>query len=103
MITLRVEPHLFGSLRLAFERTADDAPLDETVLDRVRTAIAEADAAALPGVSVILMLQTRDELSALQACWEVGGEGDPDVTDDRWQAINALIAQAAQSHLPERR
>jgi hypothetical protein len=33
-------------------------------------------------------------LDALTACFEVGGELHPDVTDDQWDSILALVEQA---------
>jgi hypothetical protein len=95
MITLRIQPHLFAALRTGFEAAAtDDAPIETELLDRVRIALTEAGAAALPGLQVLLTLGAVDELDALAACCEVGGEMHPDVTDDQWGSILALVKQA---------
>jgi hypothetical protein len=36
------------------------------------------------------------ELDTLAAGFEVGGEGHPDVTDNQWYSLVALIEQATQ-------
>jgi hypothetical protein len=103
MITLRIPPHLLAPLHDAFDGAAEAVedfehpPVDLEDVARVRAAFAEAKAAALPGLPVIIELQSGAELFTLQACWEVGGEGAPGVTDDAWDEINALIEAAAQS------
>ena len=98
MITLRLEPQQFAALRTGFDAAASDpdAPIDPTLIAGVQSALAEAKATALPGLPVLVTLQSTDELDALAACFEVGGEGHPDVTDDQWYSIVALIEQAAQ-------
>jgi hypothetical protein len=45
-------------------------------------------------------LESTDELYALGDCFAVGGEGHPHVTDAQWDAINALIDQAARAAGP---
>ena len=95
MIAMRIEPHLFRLLRDAFDSAADEARFDQLYVQRVREALTQADATAVPGLRVLLALPSGAELFALQACSEVGGEGSPDVSDDVWEAINTLIAQAA--------
>jgi hypothetical protein len=49
----------------------------------VRLALTEASATELAGRSVLLPLGSVDEVNALTACCEVGGELHPDVTDDQ--------------------
>jgi hypothetical protein len=96
MITLRWESQQFVALRTGFGAAASDpdAPIDQTFLSNVQSALAEAKAKALPGLPVMLMLQSTDELDALAACFEVGGEGHPDITDDQWYSLMALIERA---------
>ena len=98
MITLRLEPQQFAALRTGFDAAASDpdAPIDPTLIAGVQSALAEAKATALPGLPVLVTLRSTDELDALAACFEVGGEGHPDVSDDQWYSIVALIEQAAQ-------
>ena len=98
MITLRLESQQFAALRTGFDAAASDpdAPVDPTLIAGVQSALAEARATALPGLPVLVTLQSPDELNALAACFEVGGEGHPDVTDDQWDSIVALVEQAAQ-------
>ena len=95
MLTLCIQPHLFATLRAGFEAAAtEDAPIDLELLNRVRVALTEASVTALPGLPVLVSLRSDDELNALTACFEVGGELHPDVTDDQWASILALIEQA---------
>jgi hypothetical protein len=56
--------------------------------------MAEVIVNSLPRLPVLLTLGSADELNALIACFEVGGELHPDVTDDQWDSILALIGQA---------
>ena len=99
MITLRLEPQQFAALHAGFDAAAGDpdAPIDVSLLARVRTALADAKNTALPGLPILVMLKSTDELAVLAACFEVGGEGHADVTDDHWDSIVALIEQAARS------
>jgi hypothetical protein len=46
------------------------------------------------------MLESIADLYALGDCFAVGGEGHPRVTDAQWDAINALIDQAARATAP---
>ena len=95
MVTLHIQPHLFAALRTGFEAAAsDDAPIESELINRVRVALTEASATALPGLPVLVTLGSANELSALSACFEVGGELHPDVTDDQWDSIVALVEQA---------
>jgi hypothetical protein len=98
MITLRLESQQLAALRAGFDAAAGDpdAPIDVSLLARVRNALTEAKATALPGLPILVMLKSSDELAALSACFEVGGEGHADVTDDHWDTITALIEQAAR-------
>lgn len=96
MITFRIPPHLFLLLRSGFDAGAcDDAPLDSRLLAKVRAALIEADVASMPGLPVILTLETADELQVLIACFEVGSETDPFVSDDQYIAIQTVLEQAA--------
>jgi hypothetical protein len=61
----------------------------------IRSALAEAKATALPGLPIIITLQSADELAALVASFEVGGEDNPNVSEGHWDSIMALIEQAA--------
>ena len=98
MPTLRIEQHLFTALRASFETAAsDDAPIDHELLCRVRAALTEAGGAALPGLPILVTLDSADELDVLSACFEVGGECHPDMTDDQWTSILALIDQVRRS------
>ena len=91
MITLRLEAQQFAALHTGFDAAASDpdAPVDPTLIAGVQSAFAEAKATALPGLPVLVTLQSLDELNALAACFEVGGEGHPDVTDDQWDSIRS--------------
>ena len=97
MITLRIDPPQFTALHAGFNAAADDpdAPIDVSLLARVRIALTEAKASALPGLPILVSLKSTDELAALSACFEVGGEGHAGVTDDQWYSVVALIEQAA--------
>ena len=96
MVTLCIKPHLFAVVRASFEAASpDDARIESKLLDRVRMALTEANATALPGLPVLLMLASPDELDVLAGCFEVGAELHPGVTADQWDAILALIDQAA--------
>ena len=96
MVTLRIPPHLFALLRSGFDAGAcDDAPLDSRLLSKVRAALIEAGVAATPGLPVILTLETGDELQSLTACFEVGSETNPGVTDDQYLAVQTVLEQAA--------
>ena len=98
MPLLRVEPHLFAMLREGFAVAAGDpqAPLDPALLNAVLHALARAEAAQLPGASIVVAL-TAAELAVLAACFEVGSEGLDSIRDDEWDAIRALLAQAARA------
>ena len=98
MITLRMEPQQFTALCISFNTVADDieAPFDPSLLADVKSRLAEAKATALPGLPVLVTLQSTGELDALEACFEVGGECHPDITDAQWDSLVALIEQAAQ-------
>jgi hypothetical protein len=104
MITLRIEPLLFSALRAGFEAAACDvdAPISPKVLSRLRPALAAAAATAPRGRSILVMLESIADLYALGDCFAVGGEGHPRVTDAQWDAINALIDQAASATAPSR-
>lgn len=68
------------------------------------SALDEAKATALPGLPILITLQSADELAALVACFEVGGEDNPNVSEGQWESVLALIEQAArtkQSHSAE--
>lgn len=99
---LRLEPHLFVVLRRAFDSATDgieDWELPPVPLDVVavlRTKLAEAEATALPGLSIVLALSPA-EIEVLSACFSVGGEGDPAVSDDQYEAILAMLGQSARS------
>jgi hypothetical protein len=97
LITLRIEPQQSAALRTGFDAAASDpdAPIDPTLIAGVQSALAEAIATAIPGLPVLVTLESRDELAALSACFEVGGECHPDVTDDQWYSVVAMIEQAA--------
>jgi hypothetical protein len=41
--------------------------------------------------------QSADELAALVACFEVGGEDNPNVSEGQWESVLALIEQAART------
>jgi hypothetical protein len=98
MITIRLEPQQFTALRTGFDAAASDpdAPIDPTLIADVQSALAEARATALPGLPVLVTLQSTAELDTLGVCFEVGGEGHPGVTDDQLDSIVALVEQAAQ-------
>jgi hypothetical protein len=98
MITLRLESPQFDALCAGFEVAAGDpdAPIDVSLLAHVRTALAEAQATAMPGLPMLVTLQSISELAALAACFEVGGEGHASVTDDQWYSVLALIEQVVQ-------
>jgi hypothetical protein len=96
MITLRVPAHLFGVLRSGFEAGAcDDAPLDPKLIGKLRATLIEADVTSMPGLPVLLTLESDFELQALTACFEVGSETDADVTDDQWLSVKNLMEQAS--------
>ena len=99
MITIRMDAQQFRALCAGFHTASDDpdAPIDRTLLMNVRTALAEASATALPGLPILVMLQSTGDLAALAACFEVGGDGHPDVADDQWHSVLALIEQASHS------
>jgi hypothetical protein len=96
-----VEPHLFAALRSGFDAAArDDAPVDQVALSCVRTAIDEAAVGSMPGLPIILRLRTGRQLNVLSDCFEVGGECHPAITDFQWDAITALLEQAARATAP---
>jgi hypothetical protein len=99
MITIRVEAQQFRALCAGFHTAADDpdALIDRARLMNVRAALADASATALPGLPILVMLQSTGDLAALAACFEVGGDGHPDVADDQWDSVLALIEQASRS------
>jgi len=98
MVTLCIEPHLFTALRAGFDAAVpDDARIKSELLDRVRTGLTEASATALPGLPVVVTLASPNELDVLAVCFEVGAELHPGVTADQWDAIQAMIEQAARS------
>jgi hypothetical protein len=105
MITLRMEPQQFTALCAGFDAADDpDAPIDPSLLAQVRSALDEAKTTALPGLPILITLQSADELAALVACFEVGGEDNPNVSEGQWESVLALIEQAArtkQSHSAE--
>ena len=87
MITLRMEPQQFAALCAGFDAADDpDAPIDPTLLAHVRSALAEAKSTALPGLPILVVLQSAAELATLGACFDVGGEDNPNVTDDQWDS-----------------
>ena len=100
MITLRVEPSL-SSARAGFEAAVcnDDAPIKpHCSLGCGRPGCRSCHGAsrqADPG-------EARIDRRAvpLGDCFAVGGEGHPHVTDAQWDAINALIDQAARAAGP---
>ena len=94
MVTLCVPSHLFSALQFGFDAVCDDGLIEQDMVRGVRAAFADALDTSMPGLSVILNLQSADELYALADCVEVGGKGHPDVTDDQWKAIVALIDEA---------
>jgi hypothetical protein len=97
VITLRLPLYLFIALRAGFEvADDDDAPVNTDALRRVRLALAEAAATTPPGLPTMLTLESEEDLLVLSACWEVGGEDHPSVTEDQWNSINTLISQAGR-------
>jgi len=95
MVTFRIPPHLFSVLRKGFDAASDEAPLDSELLGAVSTALVQAGVASMPGLPVILTLETAEELQVLTACFEVGSEADPDVTDDQYLGVQTVLEQAA--------
>ncbi len=97
MPVLRLPPHLLAPLCDGFAAAAGDpqAPLDALLLAAVRGALARAEAAQRPGLPVVVPL-TAPELAVLAACFEVGAEGLDSVGDAQWDAILALLEQAAR-------
>jgi hypothetical protein len=91
MVTLRIPSHLFSALRSGFNAVCDDGLVGHDMVSGVRAAFAAALDASMPGLPIILKLQSADELYALADCVEVGGKGHSAVTDDQWKAIVALI------------
>jgi hypothetical protein len=67
MITLRMESQQFVALHTGFNAAASDpdAPIDPTLITGVQSALAEAKATALPGLPVLVTLQSHNELNAL--------------------------------------
>jgi hypothetical protein len=97
MITLRMEPQQFTALCAGFDAADDpDAPIDPSLLAQVRSALDEAKATALPGLPILITLQSADELAALVACFEVGGEDNPNVSEGQWESVLALIERTAR-------
>jgi hypothetical protein len=97
MIVFSIGPPLFSALRAGFEAAAYavDAPISPQLLSRLQPALADATAKSRRGRPILVMLESTAELYALGDCFAVGGEGHPDVTADQWDAINALIDEAA--------
>lgn len=96
MITLRIPAHLFGVLRSGFEAWAsDEAPIDVELLRMLPANLIEANATAMPGLPVLLTLDSAYELHALMACFEVGSESTPNVTDDQWPSVQTLFRSDA--------
>jgi|HubBroStandDraft_5_1064220.scaffolds.fasta_scaffold1063030_2 hypothetical protein len=95
MLTLRFAPHLFAALRAGFEAGAgDDVPLEQEQVAGLRLALAEAAAGAVPGLPIIVTLESVYELYALADCFEIGAEVSAEVSVDQRQSILALINQA---------
>jgi hypothetical protein len=104
MVTLHVQPHPFAALQAGFEAApSDDAPIESELINRVRVALTEASATALPGLPVLATLGSADEWKALNACFEIGGELHPDVINDQWDSIVALVATAPLRDTADRR
>src|SRR4051794_30577847 len=97
MITLRMEPQQFAALCAGFDAADDpDAPIDPTLLVQVRSSLVDAKATALPGLPILVMLNSTAELAALAACFEVGAEDNPNVGNDQWDSVVALLEHAAK-------
>jgi hypothetical protein len=62
----------------------------------VRTALDKAEVNALPGLPILVLLKSTDEFDALVACFEVDGECHPEVSNDQWYSIMALIEHAGR-------
>jgi hypothetical protein len=64
MATPHIRQHLFAALRAGFEAAAsNDAPIGSKLINRVRVALTEASATALPGLPVLVTLGSADELN----------------------------------------
>ena len=95
MITLRIEPHLFTALCAGVDAGAcDDGPVEQEQVADLRLALGEAAASALPGLPIVLTLDSVYELFILADCFQVGAEFSSSVTDDQVAAILALLEQA---------
>ena len=72
-----MEPRQFTALCAGFDAAANDpdAPIDPSLLAQVRSALAEAKATALPGLPILITLQSADELTALAACSRLVAKG----------------------------
>lgn len=93
-----MEAQQFAALHTGFDAAANDhdAPIDPTLIAGEQSARTKSDAIALPGLPIQVTLQSPDELNAPAACFKIGGEGHPNVTDDQWYSHVALMKQAAQ-------
>jgi hypothetical protein len=95
---IRLGPHHFRALRRAFDCATDgldewpEPPMPLDMVAVLRAKLAEADAASLPGLPVVLAL-SQAEIEALLVCWEVGGECDPSVTDDQYETVLAILGR----------
>jgi hypothetical protein len=92
-VYLRIEPRLFVMLKRVFDTVArdDEIPIDEGIIDEARHALDDASINALPGLPIVVNL-TQDTLDAILGCFEVGGEGAEDISDDDYEAIHGLLA-----------
>jgi hypothetical protein len=94
-VYLRIEPRLFGLLKKVFDTVATDAyiPIDDSVIEDARGALHTANINAMPGLPVVVNM-TRDTPGAISCCFEVGGESASDISDDDYEAIQAVVEQA---------
>ena len=76
-----------SNVRTGFEAwVSDEAPLDSRLLNKLRIALIAAHVAATPGLHVILILDSSNELQT--PCFQVGRDTDTGVTDDQYLAIS---------------
>jgi len=91
-VYLRIEPRLFGLVNRVFDTVAadPDLPIDEGIIEDAHEALQDANNNAVPGLPIVINV-IQSTLDAISCCFEVGGEGAADISDDEYEASHALL------------